>query len=191
MVWVEKGKVFGEPDADFISTSYVERQNLQMRMHMRRLTRLTNAFSKKFENFRAAVGLHFAYYNFVLRDGTLRMTPAMAAGIEKDFWTVEQLVEATCMKPGHIDALQETIREQFACESSLVSVEPFREIHDGNVVWDGDMVLFHVIGDPTASECYAWANEKDGKWHCTAVLRTPKTDTSRKAFWAFILAHHV
>lgn len=94
VVSVEKGVVFGAPDFDTISTSYVERQNLTMRMHIRRLTRLTNAFSKKFENFKAAIGLHFAYYNFVKRHGTLRMTPAMAAGIEKDFWSVGDLVEA-------------------------------------------------------------------------------------------------
>ena len=94
VVSVEKGVVFGSPDFNNISTSYVERQNLTMRMHIRRLTRLTNAFSKKIENFRAAIGLHFAYYNFVKRHGTLRMTPAMAAGITNDFWTVENLVEA-------------------------------------------------------------------------------------------------
>jgi hypothetical protein len=62
---------------------------------MRRLTRLTLAFSKKLENFEAAVGLHFAYYNFVKRHNTLRCTPAMAAGIERDFWSMGQLVEAT------------------------------------------------------------------------------------------------
>jgi hypothetical protein len=64
------------------------------RQHMRRLTRLTYAFSKKLENFEAAVGLHFAYYNFVKRHGAIRATPAMAAGIERDFWTVRDLVEA-------------------------------------------------------------------------------------------------
>jgi hypothetical protein len=61
---------------------------------MRRLTRLTYAFSKKLENFDAAVALHFAYYNFVRRHNTLRATPAMAAGIEREFWTVGDLVEA-------------------------------------------------------------------------------------------------
>jgi len=76
------------------STSYVERLNGTTRLHMRRLTRLTYAFSKKLENFEAAVALHFAYYNFVKRHSTLRATPAMAAGVEKDFWTVKNLVEA-------------------------------------------------------------------------------------------------
>ena len=63
-------------------------------MHMRRLTRLTYAFSKKLENFEAAVALHFAYYNFVRSHKTIRMTPAMAAGIERNFWSVGDLIEA-------------------------------------------------------------------------------------------------
>ena len=76
----EKKAAFGRPDFDLISTSYVERLNGTTRLHMRRLTRLTYAFSKKRKNFEAAVGLHFAYYNFVRRHGTIRCTPAMAAG---------------------------------------------------------------------------------------------------------------
>ena len=93
-VSVEKRSVTGSPDMDLVSTSYIERLNATTRLHMRRLTRLTLAFSKKFENFEAAVGLHFAYYNLVKRHGSLRMTPAMAAGIERDFWSVGDLVEA-------------------------------------------------------------------------------------------------
>jgi IS1 family transposase len=73
--------VTGNPDKKHISTSYVERQNLTMRMHMRRFTRLTNAFSKKLENHIAAISLHFMYYNFCRTHQTLRMTPAMAAGV--------------------------------------------------------------------------------------------------------------
>ena len=90
----EKRVVAGSPDMRLVSTSYVERLNATTRLHMRRLTRLTLAFSKKLENFEAAVALHFAYYNLVKRHGTLRCTPAMAAGIERDFWTVGDLVEA-------------------------------------------------------------------------------------------------
>jgi IS1 family transposase len=93
-VAVDKRAVMGSPDMDLISTSYVERLNATTRLHMRRLTRLTLAFSKKLENFEAAVALHFAYYNLVKRHGTLRCTPAMAAGIERDFLTVGDLVEA-------------------------------------------------------------------------------------------------
>ena len=91
----EKKVIFGMPEQDLISTSYVERLNGTTRLHMRRLTRLTLAFSKKLENFEAAVALHFAYYNLVLRHiGTLRCTPAMAAGVEQSFWSVGELVEA-------------------------------------------------------------------------------------------------
>jgi IS1 family transposase len=91
---IEKKVISGRPDFDLISTSYVERLNATTRLHMKRLARLTHAFSKKRENFTAAVGLHFAYYNFVRRHNTLRMTPAMAAGVTSGFWSVADLVEA-------------------------------------------------------------------------------------------------
>ena len=94
IVYVEKSRVMGHPKADLISTSYVERANGTTRQHMKRLSRLTYAFSKKLENFEAAVALHFAYYNLVRTHGTLKMTPAMAAGVERSFWTVGDLVEA-------------------------------------------------------------------------------------------------
>jgi IS1 family transposase len=74
MVSIEKKVVVGNPNQSLISTSYVERLNATTRLHMRRLTRLTLAFSKKRENFEAAVGLHFGYYNFVKRHNTLRCT---------------------------------------------------------------------------------------------------------------------
>src|ERR1035441_2759390 len=90
----EKKVIAGRPDYDLISTSYIERLNATTRLHMRRLTRLTLAFSKKRENFEAAVGLHFAYYNFVKRHNTLRCTPAMAAGVAGSFWSVGDLLEA-------------------------------------------------------------------------------------------------
>ena len=93
VVKVEKTVVSGMPDISRISTSQVEKQNHTLRMHCRRLTRLTNAFSKKFENFEAAVALNFAYYNFVKSHGTIRMTPAQAAGVENSAWTVAELVE--------------------------------------------------------------------------------------------------
>ena len=91
---VEKKVVFGQPEFDLISTSYIERLNATTRLHMKRLARLTHAFSKKRENFEAAVGLHFAYYNFVRRHNTLRCTPAMAAGVTSTYWTIEDLVRA-------------------------------------------------------------------------------------------------
>ncbi|MGH9762470.1 MAG: IS1 family transposase [Blastocatellia bacterium] len=88
-----KKVIMGTPSKRLISTSYVESQNLTVRMHVRRLTRLTNAFSKKLDNFKAAIALHFAYYNLVKRHTTLRMTPAMAAGVTDTFWTVADLIE--------------------------------------------------------------------------------------------------
>ncbi|MFL6350456.1 MAG: IS1 family transposase [Bryobacteraceae bacterium] len=90
----EKKVIFGWPNFDLISTSYVERLNATTRLHMKRLARLTHAFSKKRENFEAAVGLHFAYYNFVRPHNTLRCTPAIAAGITQSFWAVGDLLEA-------------------------------------------------------------------------------------------------
>jgi IS1 family transposase len=93
VVSTEKTVVQGMPDINRVTTSHVEKQNHTLRMHCRRLTRLTNAFSKKFENFQAAVAMNFAYYNFCKTHGALRMTPAMAAGIENSHWTVEDLVK--------------------------------------------------------------------------------------------------
>lgn len=89
----KKTIITGNPDQTYISTSLVERQNLTIRMGMRRFTRLTNAFSKKIENLRAAVSLHFAYYNFARIHSTIKVTPAMEAGIENSIWTISELVE--------------------------------------------------------------------------------------------------
>jgi IS1 family transposase len=88
----KKTWVSGQPDDMHISTSYVERQNLTMRMHMRRFTRLTNAFSKKIENHCYAIALHFVYYNFVKIHQTLRVPPAMEAGLIKRLMTIEDIV---------------------------------------------------------------------------------------------------
>jgi len=83
----------GNPDIDHVPTSYVERQNLTMRMHMRRFTRLTNAFSKKVENHAYAVALHMMYYNFVRIHKTLRVTPAMAAGVADRLWEIADIAK--------------------------------------------------------------------------------------------------
>ncbi len=90
---VKRAQVAGNPVVDLISTSHVEKQNHTLRMHCRRLTRLTNAFSKKLENFKAAVALHYGYYNFVKINSAIRCTPAMAAGVVSTLWTVRDLVE--------------------------------------------------------------------------------------------------
>jgi IS1 family transposase len=84
--------ISGDPDPDHISTSYVERSNLTMRMSMRRFARLTNAFSKKVENHIAAISLYFMFYNFCRIHQTLRVTPAMEAGISDHVWSVEEVV---------------------------------------------------------------------------------------------------
>ena len=85
-------EIIGHPQEEHVSTSFVERQNLTMRMSMRRYTRLTNAFSKKVENHRAATAIHFLHYNFARIHQTLRCTPAMEAGVADHPWTVEEIV---------------------------------------------------------------------------------------------------
>ncbi len=90
---VKKRVICGNPDMEKVSTSYVERQNLTMRMSMRRLTRLTNGFSKKWENLNYALALYFAYYNFCRIHRTIRCTPAMEAGITKTLWTLKDVLK--------------------------------------------------------------------------------------------------
>lgn len=88
----ERKRIVGNPDPAHISTSYVERQNLSMRMGMRRFTRLTNAFSKKIENHIHAIAIYFMHYNFAKIHRTLRITPAMAAGVTDHIWELEEIV---------------------------------------------------------------------------------------------------
>jgi IS1 family transposase len=88
-------EVIGDPDHDHISTSYVERQNLNMRMNMRRFTRLTNAFSKEIENHVAMIALFHMHYNFARVHQTLRVTPAMEAGISSRIWSIQDIIELT------------------------------------------------------------------------------------------------
>lgn len=91
---IEKRAIIGDPNLDTASTSIVERSNLSIRMSNRRMTRLTNAFSKKLENHKAAMALHFANYNLCRVHRSLRITPAMAAGVTDHVWSVEELLEA-------------------------------------------------------------------------------------------------
>lgn len=88
----KKEAKIGDPDPKHINTSYIERQNLTMRMQIRRFTRLTNAFSKKIENHVAAIALHYMHYNFVRIHQTLRITPAMAAGLTGHVWSVSDII---------------------------------------------------------------------------------------------------
>ena len=92
VIGLEKNVIFGDPDLKRATTSHIERQNLTVRMSMRRMTRLTNGFSKKWENLKNAYALYFAYYNFCRVHQTLRVTPAMEAGITNHVWTIKELV---------------------------------------------------------------------------------------------------
>jgi len=89
---IQKTAIMGYPKKEHLSTSLVERQNLTMRMCMRRFTRLTNAFSKKVENHAYAVALHFMYYNFVRIHCSIRVTPGMGAGVTNRLWKLEELL---------------------------------------------------------------------------------------------------
>ncbi len=91
-IGAKKTEIEGKPDPDHISTSYVERSNLTIRMHNRRFTRLTNAFSKKVENHKHSVALNFIFYNFARIHQTLRMSPAMAAGVTGKLWELADMV---------------------------------------------------------------------------------------------------
>jgi hypothetical protein len=88
-----KERIQGNPDMKHVSTSYVERQNLTMRMSMRRFTRLTNGFSKKVENHAHALALYFMFYNFVRIHKTLKVTPAMEAGVTDHLWDIEDIIK--------------------------------------------------------------------------------------------------
>ncbi len=98
-IGIRTGVLSGSPDPRYISTSYVERQNLNLRMGVRRFTRLTNAFSKKFENHCHMVAIYHAYYNFCRVHQTLRVTPAMEAGLTDHIWTVLELVTMKELAP--------------------------------------------------------------------------------------------
>jgi IS1 family transposase len=109
-----KTPIEGNPDPKHISTSFAERQNLNIRMHTRRFTRLTNAFSKKVENHAWSVALFTTYYNFVRIHRTLRMSPAMAAGVSDRLWEIGDivaLVEATDAKPGKRGSYKKSVAE--------------------------------------------------------------------------------
>ena len=116
----ERHTISGEPDPDHVSTSYSERQNLTMRMNMRRFTRLTNGFSKKLENHFHAVALHFMHYNFCRKHQTIKTTPAMAAGKADHVWTLDEVVELLEAK------------ERQAVESGSLKRGKYRKREDSN-----------------------------------------------------------
>ena len=102
-IGTQKHRIEGEPDLEHVSTSYVERSNLTMRMHMRRFTRLTNGFSKKVENHAYAVALHMMYYNFIRLHSKLRTSPAMAAGVTNRLWEIGDIVALVKADEARID----------------------------------------------------------------------------------------
>jgi hypothetical protein len=112
-IGARKERIEGNPDPKHISTSYAERQNLTMRMQMRRVTRLTNAFSKKFENHMHMVAIYTVWYNFVKQHKTLKgISPAMAAGVSKTLWSMTDLagmVNAAAVKPGKRGLYKKTV----------------------------------------------------------------------------------
>ena len=150
----EKKPVTGNPERKHISTSYVERSNLTMRMHMRRFTRLTNAFSKKVENHAAAIALHTMYYNFVRIHQTLKVTPAMAAGVTDKLWEMDDLVvmleqwELANFKPEY-----QFVVRQYAIGKG----------HSVSVMWRGGEVDT-IFGFEKEADAMAWITDKSQAW---------------------------
>ena len=127
--------VSGNPDPKHVSTSFVERQNLTMRMHMRRFTRLTNAFSKKVENHAYAVALHAMYYNFVRIHQTLKVSPAMAAGVTTRLWKMSDVA---------------AMLEEWETENARV--KPIFEVREAAI--GGDAYVQVTMPDGTSDQIY-------------------------------------
>lgn len=150
----DKKPKIGNPDPKHISTSYAERSNLTMRMHMRRFTRLTNAFSKKVENHAAAIALHTMYYNFVRIHQTLKVTPAMAAGVTDKLWEMEDLVamleqwELANFKPEY-----QFVVRQYAIGKG----------HSVSVLWRGGEID-SIFGFQSEHEALEWIRDKSQAW---------------------------
>jgi IS1 family transposase len=153
----EKKPITGSPDKKHISTSYAERSNLTMRMHMRRFTRLTNAFSKKVENHAAAIALHTMYYNFVRIHQTLKVTPAMAAGVSKKLWEVSDIVEV----------LEQWELANFTPEYQFVVRRyDIGKGHSVSVLWRGGEVDT-IFGFEKEGDALEWIKDKSREWLLT------------------------
>lgn len=153
-IGAQKRPKIGEPDPKHISTSYVERSNLTMRMHMRRFTRLTNAFSKKVENHAAAIALHTMYYNFVRIHQTLKVTPAMAAGVTDKLWEVSDIVTV----------LEQWELANYKPEYNFV-VRQYRigKGYSVSVLWRGGEVDT-IFGFEKEDDALTWIKEKSPGW---------------------------
>jgi hypothetical protein len=152
-------------------------------MHCRRLTRLTYGFSKKLENFEAAVALNFAYYHFYKTDGALRCTPVQAAGLEASHGRSQSLLSVVGNKTEYIQRLQ-MISHLHGCDSTWIKTVPVVETFQGQTVWDGDVEVFRVNHAKTDT-AYAWA-ASEGKF--TAVLGVPPATDPRNAVKISIVA---
>jgi IS1 family transposase len=150
----EKRQKIGNPDAKHISTSYVERSNLTMRMHMRRFTRLTNAFSKKVENHAAAIALHTMYYNFIRIHQTLKVTPAMAAGVTDKLWEMDDLVAML---------EQWELANQRPEYNFVVRKYDIGKGYSVSVLWRGGEIDT-IYGFQTEHDALDWVKEKSQKW---------------------------
>jgi IS1 family transposase len=153
-IGAERQPKIGNPEYKHISTSYAERSNLTMRMHMRRFTRLTNAFSKKVENHAAAIALHTMYYNFVRIHQTLRVTPAMAAKVTEKLWEVDDIIglveqwELANYKPEY----------QFVVRQYMIG-----KGHSVSVLWRGGEVD-SIFGFASEHDALQWIREKSQAW---------------------------
>jgi hypothetical protein len=143
---------------------------------------LTNAFSKKIENFEAAVALNFAYYNFCKTHIAIRCTPAQAAGIDAARGRLRSLSNAVANKTEYIQRLQMVISHLHECDSTWV--KSVHETFNGQTVWDGDVEVFSVK-HPKAQTAYAWSTA-DGKF--TAVLGIPPATDPQNAVRVSIVA---
>ena len=152
-IGARKSKITGNPDPNHVSTSFAERHNLTMRMHMRRFTRLTNGFSKKIENHEHSVALHSIYYNFVRVHQTLRVSPAMAAGVTDRLWDVTDMV----------DVLEDWEAEQ----SKTFPIFSVREDKVGGGYYVralfGGGKTDRVYGFPDAAKAVEWVAQKSDK----------------------------
>ena len=153
-IGAEKKPKIGKPDAKHISTSYGERSNLTMRMHMRRFTRLTNAFSKKVENHAAASARHTMYYTFVRIPQTLKVTPALAAGVSDKLWEVEDIV-------GLIEEFEQANHKpeyQFAVRQYAIG-----KGHSVSVLWRGGEIDT-IFGFEREADALTWIREESRAW---------------------------
>jgi IS1 family transposase len=155
-IGAQKREITGSPDANHISSSFVERQNLTMRMHLRRFTRLTNAFSKKIENHACAVALHAMYYNFVRLHQTLKVSPAIAAGVTERLWEMVDVVDV-------LDAFEAKRKRE---PKVIFNVEPWR-IGSGyyvTVTMPGSEPRRVTETFSTEAEAWRWIKNESAVW---------------------------